>query len=391
MKRLAVIVDTFPRWSERFIARELKELLRRGADFSVFCLKAGEPLPDDRDWDGLLGRRVVLPSGLLAERARASTPTVQQRWKEARRLLGLRGYKTLARAASLRDRLLEGGFDHVHAHFANLPSTLGWLAALDVKLPFSFAVHARDLFVEPQLLEQKLTDCVGVFVCHARAQEYLAARTAQKDRVRLMHHGLPLEQYPRRLELGGPGLGIVAAGRLVPKKGFDILLDAAARLARAGRLFALMLLGDGPERGKLLAKIRALRLEGQVVLKKPVGGAELRDILNGADLFAAPYRTASDGDSDGVPNAVLEAFALGAPVIGTDAGGLSEILTPRTGTVVPQNDVAALTQALAEFLEAPRAALQKTGAARRLVEADYDIRRNIEPLWELVQGGAGAS
>ena len=384
MQKLAIIVDTFPRWSERFIARELQELLRRGIDFSVFCLKSGEPLPDDGDWRGLLERRVVLPSGLLPKRAMVSAPVVRQRWEEARRLLGLRGYKALARAAALRDRLLEGGFGHVHAHFANLPSTLGWLAALDAGLPFSFAVHARDLFLEAQLLEQKLTDCVRVFACHVRAQGYLTARTAQQDKVRLMHHGLPLEQYPRRLELGGPGLGMVAAGRFVPKKGFDSLLEAVARLARARRQVALMLLGDGPEREKLQAKIRALRLEGQAVIKKPVGSAELRDILSGAGLLVAPYRTAGDGDSDGVPNVVLEAFALGTPVMGTDAGGLSEILTPRTGTVVPQNDTAALIQALAEFLEAPRAALPKTQAARELVESDYDIRKNIAPLLELV-------
>jgi glycosyltransferase involved in cell wall biosynthesis len=386
MHKLAVIVDTFPRWSERFIARELQELLRRGVQFKVFCLKAGEPLPHDSDWQGLIERRVILPSSFLPRMAKVLTPTARPHWEEARQLLGLRGYRALARAAALRDRLLEGGFGHVHAHFANLPSTLGWLAALDAKLPFSFAAHARDLFLEAQLLEQKLTDCVCVFACHARAREYLRAKTAQKGKVRLMHHGLPLKQYPQRLELGGSGLGIVAAGRFVPKKGFDILLDAAARLARAKREFALMLLGDGPERENLLKKVRALRLERQVVIKKPVGGSELRDILNGADLLVAPYRTASDGDSDGVPNVVLEAFALGTPVIGTEAGSLGEILTPRTGTVVPQNDTAALAEALAEFLERPSEALGKTRAARELVASEYDIRKNIIPLLDTVSG-----
>ena len=71
MRRLAVIVDTFPRWSERFIARELRELARRGVDFSVFCLKAGN-LPDDTDadWHGLIERRVVLPSSVRQHRFR---------------------------------------------------------------------------------------------------------------------------------------------------------------------------------------------------------------------------------------------------------------------------------------------------------------------------------
>ncbi|MGD0094640.1 MAG: glycosyltransferase, partial [Planctomycetota bacterium] len=291
MEKLAVIVDTFPRWSERFIARELGELQRRGVDLTVFCLKAGEPPPGDEDWRGLIERRVVLPSGLLRREPKGATPMMRERWAEARRGLGLRGYKTLGRAVALRDRLIAGRFGHVHAHFANLPSTLGWLAALEARLPFSFSAHARDLFVEPQLLAQKLADCVRVFTCHGRAQAFLAAQAGHKDKVQLMRHGLPLEQYQCRLEIEEPGLGFVAAGRFVPKKGLDVLLDAAARLARAKQQFALTLVGDGPERRNLKAKIRALRLAGQVVLMEPVSGTVLRDILSGADLVVAPFRT----------------------------------------------------------------------------------------------------
>ncbi|MGD0094554.1 MAG: glycosyltransferase, partial [Planctomycetota bacterium] len=92
-----------------------------------------------------------------------------------------------------------------------------------------------------------------------------------------------------------------------------------------------------------------------------------------------------DGDADGVPNVVLEAFALGAPVLGTDAGALGEILTPQTGTLVPQNDPAALAGELAAFLDSPRAASRKTRSARELVEWEFDIRKNIEPLLELVR------
>ena len=63
---LAVIVDTFPRWSERFIARELNELVRRGIAVTVFCLKAGRvPAADDVEWAGWLARRKVIPRYVL--------------------------------------------------------------------------------------------------------------------------------------------------------------------------------------------------------------------------------------------------------------------------------------------------------------------------------------
>lgn len=384
MKKVAVVVDTFPRWSERFIARELQELLRRGVDLTVFCLKAGKLLPNDDDWRGLLERRVVLPSGLLPGNMKSLAPEARGRWEEARRFFGLAGYRQLARAAALRNHLLKSGFGHLHAHFANLPSTLGWLAAMEAQLPFSFSVHARDLFLEAQLLERKLAACVRVFTCHARAREFLAAKTVQKDKVCLMHHGLPLDQLWMRPSQHG--VWILAAGRFVAKKGCDVLIEAAAQPVLANRDVEVILVGEGPERDALAAKIRKLRLERKVSLLDPVDRTELQNAMRAASLFAAPYRTAPDGDADGVPNAVLEAFALGVPVIGTDAGGLSEILTPETGTVVPQNDPAALAQAIAAFMDSPAAAGEKTRAARALIEREYDIRRNIEPLWELVAG-----
>ncbi|MCY3024117.1 MAG: glycosyltransferase, partial [Planctomycetota bacterium] len=342
MRRLAVVVDTFPRWSERFIARELQELLRRGVDFTVFCVKAGDPLRDDDDWRGLLERRVVLPAALIPKSTKALAPDVRERWEQARESLGLSGYRQLGRAFALRDRLRAGGFGHAHAHFANLPSTLCWLAAADAKLPFSFSVHARDLFIEPQLLDRKLADCVRVFTCHARAQDFIVSKTSQTDKVRLMHHGLPLEQFPFKARAADSTARIVAAGRFVPKKGFDLLIEAAAQPVLASRTVTMTLLGEGPERKDLAARIRRLQLERTVVLQAPLGGAALRSVLDGAGLFVAPYRTAPDGDADGVPNVVLEAFALGIPVVGTDAGSLSEILTDETGTLVAQGDPAAL-------------------------------------------------
>jgi len=388
MKKLAVIVDTFPRWSERFIARELQELRRRGVEFTVFCLKAGPPpCAGDTDWEGLLERRVVLPARLIPTRVRTDglAPAARERWDEARRHFGVGGYRQLGRALGLCSALHDGGFRHVHAHFANLPSTVGWLAATSLSLPFSFSAHARDVFIEPQLLDGKLADCVRVFTCHERAQELLSAQAAEKSKVRLMHHGLPLEQFAFRVRQAGCGLRILAAGRFVPKKGGDVLVEAAAQPALATRAVTMALLGEGPEKGALAARIRKLRLKSKVVIKEPVGGSELRKVLADADVFVAPYRLAPDGDADGVPNVVLEAFALGVPVIGTDAGGLSEILTPETGTVVPQNDPVALAQAMAAFMDSPAAACEKTRAARALVERDYDIRKNIEPLWEVVR------
>src|SRR5476651_1422863 len=115
-KRLAVVVDTFPRWSERFIARELSELRRRGVEFSVFCLKAGTtPAETDPEWAGLIERRVVLPTCLLPNLRR-----LDARYELARKELGT-FFRRLGCATKLAELLRAGRFEHVHAHFASLP------------------------------------------------------------------------------------------------------------------------------------------------------------------------------------------------------------------------------------------------------------------------------
>jgi glycosyltransferase involved in cell wall biosynthesis len=373
MRKLAVVVDTFPRWSERFIARELTELLRRGVDLTVFCFKELEGnAAGDEDWHGLIERRVLLPRGLIPS-------FLTQRW--------VVDVAHIRRAAALADHVREDGFGHIHAHFASLPSTVAMLASEETGVPFSFSAHARDLFASPELLREKMDQCACVFTCHARGQDYLQRNFGGGDRVRLMRHGLPLERFPfleRTRDQRGAPLRILAAGRFVQKKGFDDALAALAHPALAQRDCVLHILGDGTGEYNLRERAASLGIEARVCFDYPRFGRELRQRFDAAGLFIAPYKQAPDGDVDGVPNVIIEAFAVGLPVIGTDAGSLPEVLTAETGTVVPQNDPAALAEAIAAFLDDPGPALAKTHAARALVEREYDIRTNIGPFVALL-------
>jgi glycosyltransferase involved in cell wall biosynthesis len=385
MKKLAVVVDTFPRWSERFIARELRELLRQQVDLTVFCLKAGTLPQEDPEWDGLIERRVVLPSCLIPGGAKSTdSAETRQRIQAVKDLLGIRAGSRIGCAQKFGTLLHEGKFRHVHAHFASLPSTMGWLAAGLAGIPFSMSAHARDVFVEPQLLKEKCADATAVFTCHARAQELLQTMTSKAT---LMPHGLPLDSFPfkNRIVRRKSTVRVIAAGRFVPKKGFATLLDAVAQPFLKEKDFQLRLIGEGPEESRIHKRIKSLSLQDKVSLIAPLYGAALRDEFNAADLLIAPYQQASDGDVDGVPNIVLEAFARGVPVIGTDAGSLGEVLTPATGTVVPAGDSAALAQAIASFIEDSVDSLARVGEARQMIEDRYDIRRNIGPLIKLLQ------
>jgi glycosyltransferase involved in cell wall biosynthesis len=381
MKKLAVIVDTFPRWSERFIARELRELARQGVYLTVFCLKAGNASDTDHEWDGLRERRVVLPASLLPARIPSGIPQAQrERFAAVKKLFGCNN-----RAIKFGALLREGGCEHLHAHFASLPSTLGWLAAGLAGIPFSLSVHARDVFVEAQLLREKCADAAAVFTCHPGARDFLKKTIGVNTT--LMPHGLPLDKFPYAPRGGSLAKipRLAAVGRFVPKKGFDTLLDAAADPALQAAAFELHLIGEGPERARLQKRILRLGLQGKARIIEPLYGAELRREFDAADALIAPFQQAADGDMDGVPNVVLEAFALGLPVIGTQSGSLGAVLTPETGEVVPAQNPAALARALASFIASPARLKPRSVAARSLVETRYDIRRNMEPLLKLLR------
>lgn len=156
---------------------------------------------------------------------------------------------------------------------------------------------------------------------------------------------------------GSPaGASLVAAGRLVPAKGFDILIDAAALLARDGYVFTLAILGDGPLRPMLAARIAAAGLGDRITL--PGHGADLAPHLAAADLLVSSSRR------EGFGNVLVEAMAAGTPVLATRAGGPETFIDHGVnGFLAPAGDAPPLAAAIAALLADPRRRLSVRAAA----------------------------
>jgi glycosyltransferase involved in cell wall biosynthesis len=136
---------------------------------------------------------------------------------------------------------------------------------------------------------------------------------------------------------------LLAAGRLVPIKGFDTLVAAVARMPVEARP-SLLIAGEGPERARLARQAR----EAGVVLELPglLGQRALAQYMAAADLFVHPCRTLAGGRSEGMPLVVREALARGLPVIASASGGLAELRGATGLTLVPEDDVEALAEAI---------------------------------------------
>jgi glycosyltransferase involved in cell wall biosynthesis len=198
------------------------------------------------------------------------------------------------------------------------------------------------------------------------------------DRLRCVGHFVDIGGLEPKTEPGG---SVVFAGRLSAEKGVDTLIEAIGRLGRAGRLSVA---GEGPERARLEA-LSGEVAPGRVRFLGRLGKADMVSLLRSATVVAVPSRW-----YENQPMIVLEALALGVPVVASDMGGLPELVeTGVNGALVPPEDDEALAVALAALLDHPRQALEMGRAARAQVALTHDPGRHLERLEE-IYGEAGA-
>lgn len=197
-------------------------------------------------------------------------------------------------------------------------------------------------------LRDRFSDLVG------QAPEDFGARCEVRPApfdASLFRPRLPAERVRLRAEFGFAGPTVLAAGRLVPIKGFDLLIAALAAIPGRDRP-DLVLAGSGPESMRLRRQAR----EAQVRLRLTgsLGQSALARAMAAADLFVHPCRTLSDGRSEGMPLVVREALACGARVVACASGGLCELDGTDRLCLVPGEDAVGLGVAIRSALELGR-------------------------------------
>jgi len=185
---------------------------------------------------------------------------------------------------------------------------------------------------------------------------------------------------------------VISVGRLVEKKGFGHLLDAAGLLASEAPLDRLEIIGDGPLRAELERRVRDLGIQSTVSLVGWRDPDDVRELVERADLLAMPCVVAADGDRDSMPLVVKEALALEVPVVVTDEVGLPELVQQGWGRLVPPGDARALAEAIAELLALPEETRAAMGTAGRAWVAEHcNTTLETRKLAELIARAAPAA
>ncbi|MGH2802545.1 MAG: glycosyltransferase [Thermoleophilaceae bacterium] len=391
-RRLGYVLKRFPRISETFVASELIELERQGEHVTVFAITRPEEPFVHGFLEELRAEVVYLPHRPLRAPLRVARALVRVVRTDARGWLAaagrslwpprLAGVRRLLQATVLRDEMRAAGIDHAHAHFATAAAGLAHLCRRMGGPPYSVTAHAKDIYhedVDPDRLREKLGSAQFVATVSEANRSRLAGVLGGGTPVHLVSNSVDL----RRLGAPGsrrpePGL-ILCVARLIEKKGLPDLVEACALLARRGVPARLELVGEGPLRGHLGAA--AERSGATLLLHGALPQERVHELYRRAAVFCLPCVVAASGDRDGLPTSVLEAMALGTPVVTTALNGLGEaVIDDQTGLVVPQHDPARLADALERILIDEALAARLAGAGRRHVERRFALERSASRL-----------
>jgi len=427
--KIAYLVKTFPKLSETFILNEILELERQGLELHIFSLRQPSetkvhpgvaelrarvtyirswytPLPppplrvpleklahkvqlsEERRFMFLHHPIWFLRTWLFQARYGAHKryfhQAFQARWGARKRYF----YQALALARHLR----QGGFTHLHAHFANEPASVGELAHRLARCRFSFTAHAKDIFLtEREELTRKIAVAEFVITCTGFNRHYLQEIARSRTPIHLCYHGVDLSRFSgepgesRERSKGAPL--ILSVGRFCEKKGFAYLIRACHRLKQNGRRFVCRIVGFGPLQEQLEELIRTLELQDYVFLAGKMTQDKLIREYQQADLFVLPCLVTDDGDRDGIPNVLVEAMAMRIPVVSTPISGISELVDHgENGVLAPEKDSEALAGAMEMLLDDPGLRERLGANGRQKVMAGFSLDRSTARVRRLLAG-----
>ena len=284
--------------------------------------------------------------------------------------------------------LLQDPPDHIHAHFLNKSATELLVASRILGIPYSVEVHASaELFVTPQLIQQKLSGAKFIATCTQYNKDYLGRLDRRLGiKARVIYHGLDANQFHRLHPPRTTQPMILGVGQLVERKGYGVLVDSCAILKERGVDFECRIVGEGSQRPLLEEKIRRAGLEGRVILTGSLPQEEVIRLYEQATVFTLPVVVAKDGDRDGIPNVLLEAMAMETPVVSTAHMAIPEVIKDGVnGLLVPPEDPLALAGALQRLIEDFALRERLAQVARRTVQEQFDPEQNTRKLLMAMQ------
>ena len=400
---VAYVMTHYPRVALTFIAGEIDAVERRGITIHPFAMN----MPSDIDLGSEVSRaRRDRTTYLKASWPRAIGAFFRQALRHplamtrlVGRALSISGWDVdlavrrtahLIEAALLAQESSRRGVKHIHAHFGLAPATIAWFAS-DImnlgqseRVGWSFTIHGFHDFVDDAEARLDLKAAAAAFVVcisdFTKSQLCRITHPQYWDRFQVVRCGIDLEKFAFRSERAlAEKPRIITVGRLAAEKGQLILLQAIAALSANGIEADLELVGDGPLKAWIEGEISRLHLHDRVSLTGELSAEEVKARLHEADIFCLP------SFSEGLPVSIMEAMAIGVPVVSTLIGGIPELaIDGKVALTVPAGNVEALAGALGRMISDETFRQSAVRLARERVGQFHDREKNAGQLASLM-------
>lgn len=399
---IAYVMTHYPRVALTYIAGEIDEVERRGG--RILPIVMNSPAAEDLTTEEARERQrrsCYLKAALMLVigatlRAAARHPIKMTGLfftavRSARSDLSIMGRRVvhLCYAALAARHCCDRNIRHVHGQFGLAPATIAWFASeilnfdKGAKCTWSFTIHGFHDFVNEteSRLDLKAASASFVVCISDFTKSQLCRVTDPKywERFHVIRCGIDLAAFPMR----GPRRQrevprVVSVGRLSPEKGHGILLEAAGKLSKAGVPIEVEIVGSGPFGDEIRRLAVELGIEKNVVLPGELLPNEVERRLEDADIFCMA------SFAEGLPISIMEAMAVGVPVVTTWIGGIPELaVNDVTALTVPPGNSDALAAAIQRLVTDPTLGERLSSAARAAVEHSHSRESNGAQLTEL--------
>lgn len=386
----------FPTLSETFIAREIKHLSLQNWKIKVFRLYLPEKLNNFSFGDPNISMSPIMFNPLLWMLGFFNA-LINKRKQSVKIIKDFLTIKTTLKLKLQLFYLLLSTFgiayiimknreqyDHIRASFLHHEIVCAyWLSEL-TGIPYSITAYTRMYLFPLELIERIATNASFCIATTMETFEILKKLRGKDQGVHFIRTGVELKSHPLNEKQQPNTLQLIAVGRLVPKKGFDVLIRACAILKKTGVDFQCDIIGQGIELESLKNQIDMLNLGDQIHLLGALTYDQVEKHYLQATMLLVPSRECI-GDIDGLPTVIIEAASLGLPVISTAIAGIPDLIMDReTGLLIEQEDEVALAEAITELATQEELQRKFSQQGQQFVRDNYDIQKTILEIHKLM-------
>lgn len=389
--RITYITTSYPYGKgESFLENEVNTLLECGMQVTIVPLWARGNIQFNRFEitveERLFSKEIVLSAfSQLVNQPLRCCAAFMSIFKSRTIKVFIKNIIIFPKALWLASYCLNHGINHIHAHWVSTTSTMAMIASKISGVPWSFTAHRWDI-ADNNLLQEKLNSALFCrFISNSgieMARQYCQSRI--ESNMVVIHMGVDIPELSQVYNVPRDGI-ILCPANLLPVKGHHYLIQAIAILAKWGHNYNYWFAGEGPMRQDLQQEIERNSLEN-IRLLGHISHSELIKLYKKAIVTCVvlPSISLGQGQHEGIPVALMEAMSYGVPVIGTDTGGVKELLYNDAGMIVAEKDSEALARGIMQIMESECFRKRLGSRGRYRVMTEFSRRSNGVRLSKLI-------